>query len=251
MKTAIKTIELTDYDEIKVALEQMRWLDNEFKTQVPTCRIDTPTTNPDSHKHKFWEWARTTHAIREVFGPRIGLRILDIGSAFSLLGPALAYLGHHVIEAEPDGGMVQERGKLQDLIHRVGDGKLQTFQCGYGSLVGQVGVSEQFDVVCSISTIEHVETQAEGPAWAEMVDLVKKNGLLHVTLDCMPEARKGFKNDQVRATNFDMEMVRERVEALKTMGMVPIGPEDYTFHGPFVYDYTFASILMKKGYAGR
>src|SRR5437762_3564573 len=113
MKTGIKSLELDDYNEIKYEVDQLAWFTREFRLIAPTARIDA--TDTIGHTHKTWEWARALKAIRDVFGKKlendpygrwcednIGIEILDVGSAYSLLGPALAYMGYCLTEAEVD-----------------------------------------------------------------------------------------------------------------------------------------------------
>ena len=106
--------------------------------------------------------------------------------------------------------------------------------------------AHQFDAVMSISTIEHVETSLEQGAWKEMVRCLKPGGILIVTMDCFVEAKKGYTYDDVRYTNYDMKVVKERVKELKSLGMETVGKEDWRWHGVHVDDGSFAGIHMVK-----
>lgn len=258
LKTGIKSIQLDDYAEVLTELEQLKWFDTEFKKLCPTARIDTPTTNKDCNENKWWEWSRALHLIK---GEGTGLRILDIGAACSLLGPMLAYLDYEVTEAEIDAAWKTEREKINRLIVK---NPIKWIQSGYGTLEERcripiimkprsLGLSTDgpkfilYDAVLSISTIEHVPPNVERTAWKEMVDLVKPGGLLIITADVMPQAKKGYQNDHVRWTNYSMDIIKQRVDYMKEkLGMSPIGEEDYNYHGSFVYDYSFAMIAMRK-----
>lgn len=249
MKVAVKTIQTEDYAEVTDEFEQLTWLVAEGRYKYPSARIDACDTL--GHRHKMWEWARTMKAINEVFGPgRIvrrssdALRILDIGAAFSPLGPALAYLGDKVTEAEPDASCGGERAKVNQFLYDFNHNPINWIQAGYGTLAERC--PGPWDVVLSISVIEHVDLWLEKTAWKEMADLVRPGGLLVVTMDCMPQARKGYQYDDVRWTNYDMKLVRDRVTELKSYGLKPLGAEDYTYHGNFVNDYSFAFLAMTK-----
>jgi len=252
MKTGIKSIELDDYNEIQDEVGQLEWLMNEFRVQTPNARIDAPDTL--SHRHKMWEWGRALKAIKEIYGDNKNLRILDIGAAYSLLGPALAYLGYPVTEVEPDAGCGKEREKINPFLSKFNGQPIYWKQAGYGTLLencarvpgyGDLNVFE-YDVVMSISTIEHIDLWLEKAAWKEMADLTKPGGLLIVTTDLMPKAKKGYMFDDCRWTNYSMEMIEARVKELRSYGFKPLGKEDYQYHGTFVHDYSFASIHMVK-----
>ncbi len=239
LKVGVKSIQLEDYDEVQSEMEQLKWFDNEFKVQCPTARIDTPTTNKDCNEHKWWEWSRILHLVKQEKG---AIKILDIGAACGLMGPMLAYLGYEVTEAEIDAAWKTEREKINHLLVK---NPIKWVQSGYGTLLQRCNAP--YDVVISVSTVEHVPPNYERTAWKEMVDLTKPGGLLIITTDVMPEAKKGYRNDDVRWTNYSMDMVKERVAYMKeTLGMVPVGEEDYEYHGSFVFDYSFAFMAMRK-----
>ena len=246
MKYAVKSLNpADDYTEIAKPLADLRAFDELRQNRIPQIRIDTPMTNADCNFHKMWEWSRTVLAIEEMKSTKPKLRILDIGAAFSLLGPYLASLGHTVIEADLERryGLVE----IQTMLSKIeGAGSLASFAAGYGGLIGVVGVTEQFDVVLSISTIEHVPPNIEREAWPEMVNLLRPGGLLVVTADVMPEAKKGYRNDAVRWTNYDMAMLKKRVDYLKSLGMRAAGEEDWQYHGDHVFDYSFFFAALRK-----
>jgi len=254
MKTGIKSIELSDFEEIRFEQGQLGFILREFRKFVPEARIDA--TDTIGHPMRTWEWGRVLLNIKEMFGypfsqdPRVS--VLDIGTAVSLIGPALAYLGCNVQENDVDGGWKRERLALNRLLEKVPSaGEFRWTQAGFGTLRERCsnpwGVTTgQYDVVMSISTIEHVETSLELGAWREMFDLLKPGGLMIVTMDCFPEAKKGYIYDAVRYTNYDMKLVKKRVDELKSYGMIPVGEEDYRWHGVHVDDGSFASVHMRK-----
>lgn len=245
MKTGVKSIELSDYDEIKDEVDYLMWLQAELKRYC-SARVDV------GHTHKIWEWGRALFAMVETQDCKkddySGLLTLDIGAAYSLLGPALAYRGAAIVEAEPDGGCYPDRLKVNEFLRSRGKPEIAWVQAGYGSLhrAYTVSASRMFNAVFSISTIEHVEPRLEEMAWDEMTHFTEPEGLIVTTMDLMPRPGKGFVADDVRWTNYVMSDVKARVDKLKECGCVVLGDEDYKYHGSFVNDYSFAGIHVVK-----
>ena len=255
MKTGVKSIELADFDEIKPEVNQLEWICKELRYQIPGVRIDS--TDTIGHPMRMWEWGRILRLFKEHFGYPFNTRgkdidVLDIGTAVSLIGPALSYLGCCVVETDSDPGWRVPRNMIKQFLDNSAPhgGLFDWYNIGFGGLREQVpdqsGYTDGFDVVMTISTIEHVETSLELQAWKEMYDMLKPGGLMIVTMDCFAKAVKGYKYDHVRYTNYDMELVRERVNELKAYGMAPTGDEDYRWHGVHVDDGSFAWISMVK-----
>lgn len=248
MKTGVKSLEILDYNEVYEEIDQLEWLTKEFRTQTPTARIDA--TDTIGHKHRMWEWARVLMLIKTTFGypfdRKDPIEVLDIGTAYSLIGPALAYLGCNVLETDIDANAyLAERMKVKEFLNRFEPGgSFNWTQMGFGRIV-ELG-KDRFDVVMSISTIEHVESSLEVGAWKEMYDALKPGGLLIVTMDCFEVAKKGYIYDDVRWTNYDMALVKTRVDELKGYGMKVIGDEDYKWHGVHVDDGSFAWLSLVK-----
>lgn len=250
MKTGIKSIEISDFDEIREEVEQLQWLTKEFRVQCGDVRIDS--TDTIGHPMRMWEWGRVLKNFKEHFGyPFYGkeINVLDVGTAVSLIGPALSYLGCRVVECDVDASFQPERLKLKKFLDNFPPAiGFEWVQAGFGTLKERCvpRSKEKYDAVMSISTIEHVETSLEKNAWKEMFDLLKPGGLMIVTMDCFPVAKKGYIYDDVRYTNYDMNLVKERVDELKSYGMKTVGGEDYRYHGIFVDDGSFSCIHMVK-----
>lgn len=251
LKTGIKSIQLEDYKEVKEAYDQMMWFNHEFRHQVPNARIDSyGYPGALGHPHKMWEWSRALHLIKQMY-PNAkrpdgwAPRVVSIGSAFCPLEPALCYLGYSVVDGDVDASCGTEREKINSFLEKFNGNPLKWVQTGFGTLHERVGLN--WDVVMCISTIEHVDIPLEKAAWKEMADMLKPGGLLIVTMDGMPESRKGFKYDDVRWTNYGPDLIKARVEELHYYGMKPVGEVDYTYHGNHVNDYSFWFIAMTKG----
>lgn len=246
MKTGIKSIELSDFAEIHGEVTQLNWITAELRHQCPGVRIDS--TDTIGHPMRMWEWGRNLLNVKEVFGYPFALHkisVLDVGTAVSLIGPALAYLGCDVQEVDVDISFQPERLKIKKFFDASDfPGSFDWKQMGFGRLHE---LDKKYDVVMSISTIEHVETSLEKKAWKEMYDRLKPGGLMLVTMDLFEEAGKPQIYDWVRYTNYSMDTVHDRVEELKSYGMKTIGEEDWAWHGVHVDDGSFAYIAMRKG----
>lgn len=244
LKYGVKSLHLDDYHEILEEVDQLQWLTKEFRIKCPTARIDACDTI--GHKHRMWEWARILHLFKKRLGYpfRRDIHVLDVGTAVSLIGPVLSYLGLNVQETDVDLAWQVERFKLKSWLNeQFFAGAFDWVQMGFGRLPE---LDKQYDVVMSISTIEHVETSLEKQAWKEMYDRMKPGGIIIVTMDCFAEAKKGYTYDAVRYTNYSMDTVKDRVDELKSYGLKVIGEEDYTWYGIHVDDGSFAWLSMEK-----
>ncbi len=242
IKTGVKSIEPSDFAEVQEEVEQLNWVTRELRSRVPSARMDACDTI--GHPMKMWEWARALHIIKQL-SVKDELDILSIGAAYDLLSPALCYINdlYDVTECEPDFDCKIERGKLNSFLAPFNLNPIEWLPNGYGTLHE---LKRKFDVVLSISVIEHVHPDLEKTAWKEMCDLLTPAGVLIVTTDCMPKAQKGYVADDARWTNYSMGTIEDRVNEMKSYGMRPIGSEDYTWHGAHVNDYSFAFIAMEK-----
>lgn len=271
MKVGVKSLQESDYAEITEEVAQLEWLTKEFRIQCPTARIDACDTL--GHKHRMWEWGRVLKEFKNHFGYPFNtdrrISVLDIGTAYSLIGPALSYLNCNVLECDVDADAYKaERVKVKtflDAFHNPEKKPLLPFVpfdwilSGFGTvhdratdwairrgLTGEACALYKFDVVMSISTIEHVETSLEKAAWKEMADLLKPGGLFIMTMDLFEDSTTPRTYDWVRYTNYSMETIRARVDEMKSYGLQVIGEEDYKWHGVHVDDGSFAWISMVK-----
>lgn len=250
MKTGVKSLQVSDYNEFREEFDQLNWILGNFRGNTNGARIDACDTL--GHQHRMWEWCRVLMLLKQEFGypfpTEERVQVLDVGTAYSLIGPALSYLGCRVLETDVDANAyMAERFKVKEFLDKHAatshGAEFDWIQMGFGRLHE---LDHQFDVVMSISTIEHVETSLELKAWKEMYDRLKPGGIMIVTMDCFVEAKKGYIYDDVRYTNYDMALVKTRVDELKSYGMQVIGDEDYTWYGNHVDDGSFSWISMRK-----
>jgi ubiquinone/menaquinone biosynthesis C-methylase UbiE len=102
-----------------------------------------------------------------------GLKILDVGSGGSLMPDYLASLGASVTSLDLNQPM-EKRYKV----------KAKNVRFVTGDMTKMVFKNESFDVVISISAIEHLESwPGTVKAISEMKRVLKRNGLIFITTD--------------------------------------------------------------------
>ena len=100
-------------------------------------------------------------------------------------------------------------------------------------------IDEQFDAVVCTSVIEHVEEHER--FFQKLLSFVKPNGILVLTTDFYPTSKR-FSPDHLRTySEDDLMAYAKSADGFTLFG----GKADYTYWGNFVYDYTFASLVLK------
>ena len=179
------------------------------------------------HEHRKWEYGLALKAVLDS-GART---VLDVGGAGSVLSPLLAYYGLDVTQLDPGAGKesVDSQNKSLGINIEFIDGRFSTVDIG------------MFDAVVSISTIEHVEDDIT--FFHELLN--HANLMVFMTMDFYP-TRKVFSKDHERTYNKE-DLYRFCDIAEKSNFIVEYSP--YIYRGSFVYDYTFASLLVRKKYS--
>lgn len=239
MTSLVKCVENADYADIREGVAAVsRTVEYLHGAGV---RIDI------GHRHRFWEYGSAVQALLSVYNDTVPkLHVLDVGSGCGAIGPTLSYaFNTEVTECEPDPGLAQHRIGCNEALRKSGHPELHVHLCGFGGLPPY-----QYDAVFSISVIEHLPKDLEKICWKELVDHLKPNGLLFVTVDCVEYSNKPYVFDNLRAQNFTTDMIAQRVKELESYGMVPMGKPDYQYKGPHVHDYTFFRIGMIKNASG-
>lgn len=234
MTTMTKTIQASDYADINGLKEPLQQMAHTLT--VNGWRVDV------GHHHRMWEYGRALLALTSQFGEQTGeCRVLDVGAGWSVLGPTLAhYYGCSVTECEPDEKAFQDREPMIPLLNK--RGRFKHLNVGVEQLP-----QEQYEAVFCISVLEHVRPEAEAVAWQELARRVKPNGVLFITVDCVPRLGRAYVGDPSRFTNYTTDMLQERMQRLVAEGMTPMGEPDWRFHGVEVNDYTFCSLGCLKG----
>ncbi len=175
------------------------------------------------HVQRRWEYALALVALQtwaEWFNPVHPMRIADVGGAGS---PFHRMTGYETKILDPKTSVAVEDAVLMP----------------------------PFDAVISISTFEHTTTPL---AFLDACHrILKPGGLLFLTFDYtseqpaerQPEDRYHFRWMRERIMNFHRLYTVRQV--LKTFhGYIGLGAEDLADHGSHVYDYTFASLCLRK-----
>lgn len=205
-----KTLDPRDFDQLTA---ELTLVDRFFRADAP------------QHPLRRWEYAMALHACW-AWQPR-GRRTytLDIGGAGSPFwrmlkdDPATGVL---TIDPALAGGMTFERYRAQ--------------------------APEPVDAIFALSVLEHADDLLG--LLAALTTGVKRGGLVFLTMDyCDSEAVPPVDRYHfawMRKRIFNRAAVEHLLELLALGGLEPTGPTDYTWHGPHVYDYTFASLALVK-----
>lgn len=201
------------------------------------CRIEIP------HPHRLWEYGSAVQLAlmyEKDFKSKGKIKVLNVGSGWDALGPALALKGMQVLECEPDAGCRKDREQVNATLIKQKYYPIELSDAGVHNLPDKL-----FDLVYCISVIEHCPDEQNG--WRRLAERVKYKGILFITTDVMPRPGKGFTFDHLRVTNYTIDMLRERVEMLeKDYGMQVIGEIDYQYNGSHVFDYSFFRVGLRK-----
>jgi SAM-dependent methyltransferase len=230
------TIHPDDYIDIQAGVQAVRGAVEFLWSRG--VRIDIP------HPHRFWEYGTAMQMVMDQHQERLpDIEVLDVGSGWGAIGPALNLLFNtSVTECEP--GLIErsDRVKCDEVLRSQGKKGIQTLGNNSDNLPPRL-----YDAVFCISVIEHMPPAQEARAWRNLIDRVKPGGLFFADVDCVPVAGKQYTFDNLRAQNFTIDMMKERVQWLRSYGMVPLGEPDFTYHGDQVHDFTFFRVGMMKG----
>lgn len=221
----VGTLQLSDYESIKDSVALAKKAAEFFVSEG--CRIEI------GHEHRWWEYGTAI----ELFQDFPVEEVLCVGSGADVLGPALALnFPVHVTECEPDKEFRDARARLNTLLVEAGCQPITVLDNNIHQLPEQ-----EYDSVYCVSVIEHVLYERQ--AWEMLAKRVKVGGLLYVTTDCVPELGRQYHFDNLRTTNYTIDMLKERVQSLK--GFSPLEePPDWNWYGAHVFDYTFFRVVM-------
>ena len=176
------------------------------------------------HEHRRWEYALALHAIwrwlnaRDRRSPR---GVYDVGGAGSNLGHMLSdWTGQAVCIIDPAN-------------HGLPLDEYLTFE------------PQLADVVTCVSVIEHIEDLDR--FLYHLSCLVAPGGLLFLTFDywnrCGPDTAE---NRDLRKRLFCPKSYAQLRNQLTPLHLTTFGGVDPTWHGPQVFDYSFASLVLEK-----
>jgi ADP-heptose:LPS heptosyltransferase/SAM-dependent methyltransferase len=151
---------------------------------LPSVPITRHAIEPDSgiymHASKQWEYPWVLGQIASLGETRGPLTTADIGGGRGALAPYLAKLGHRVEVFDRDylwdhGGDTGVEARYRLLA------AAQGYTARFGSLYNLPAEDAAYDVVVSVSVVEHVQHKHQ--AMSELLRLVKPGGLLILTFD--------------------------------------------------------------------
>lgn len=181
------------------------------------------------HHHRNWEYGL---ALKLLLNSDVKT-VLEVGGGGSLLAPLLAINDFDVTVVDPDPwcgeAIKNQRNIINKSIKFIGKSFLD------------YDVEKTFDAVLCISVIEHVILEEEVKLfWNKLLE--SSDDLVFITTD--------FRSDGVRGANqfhmFTKEKLQDLLEIAKKHGFFSLGEPDWEYKGNFVYDYTFASMGLKR-----
>jgi SAM-dependent methyltransferase len=188
------------------------------------------------HPHRMWEYSIALAAL----GTRanlVGKRILEVGCGSSLLAAILAWGGAKVTTSDISDhrGVQEEMGRraLADVGATLG-GNLWFLQANFS----EQAIGGDYDAVLAISVIEHVEHHRR--FFAALLSAVAIGGVVVLTTDFSPD---GGKKCEGHLRTYSPAMLEEMATY---PGFVSEGGTDYSNPGNFVYDYNFASLVLRR-----
>jgi SAM-dependent methyltransferase len=214
-RTLVNALHPDDYSEI---VEGVQAVQNAVQfLHHRGVRIEIP------HTHRWWEYGTAVQLLLTHYKEDLPqIEVLDVGAGWGAVGPTLSlFYGTKVTECEPDLQCRQSRTRCNDILREQGKPEIDVTSRDILCLP-----DHKYDAVFCISVIEHLAPATEAACWRELVSRLKPNGLLFITMDCVPDPRKQYAFDNLRCQNF-------------TMGMIPMGKPDYAYKGSFVFDYSF------------
>lgn len=234
MRPLINTLHPDDYKDFEPQTAELRSITDLFHSKDVNVCI--------AHEHRFWEYS-TVLMLWDMYCnncSKPNANYMDVGSGHGLMGPAMSYLRNvDVTECEPSD--YEHRNYTNAILQTFGKKQLRIIPCSTDNLP-----DEQFDMVSCISVIEHMPAEVEQRCWKQLVDRIKPNGVFFADVDCVPDPNKAYVYDNLRAHNFTVPELKDRVDHLLTLGMKLINEPDYTWNGSLVHDFTFFRICMVK-----
>lgn len=180
------------------------------------------------HDHRRWEYGLAIQALINSESKTV----LEVGGGGSLLVP-LAYLsGMTVTEVDP----WDCKSMLLKQAVRLGlDDHVRFFHKDFLDF----DIDEQFDAVVCTSVIEHVPEHEK--FFQRLLTYVKPDGILVLTTDFYPTGESFSQNHLRTYSEEDLLAYAESAKGFSFFGNC----YNYTYWGSFVYQYTFASLVLK------
>lgn len=221
MKQYSKTLDENDYNNF----EKMYFVEN--------MKDGLRNTFYECHHHRNWEYGLCLDALQE----NQAKNILEIGGTGSLFAATAAWIGMEVTVVDPSGAGTSLFA-MQNLIMQLGHAPITFEQVDFLQYQNR----KKFDAVVCISTLEHVEE--DEVFFKKMLNLVKEGGICFITMDFHPSGQK-IVNEHLRTYN--QESLATFIAIAQKHGFEVFGDApDYSWRGESVFNYTFASLALKR-----
>ena len=191
-------------------------------------------THRFEHPLREWEYSQAVFALRT----KDVRTVLDVGGGGSAFAPAMVWLHADLTQIDPGDckGWSDAQAATIGAAERMR--YIQEFFPG-GDLSE---LAEGYDAVTCLSVIEHVPEHEE--FFDKLLDYVNPGGLLVLTTDFHPDA-----SIQVggHLRTYNAEGMQRYIDQADAKGFRLYGGEtDYTWNGPNVNSYTFASLVLER-----
>lgn len=180
------------------------------------------------HEHRKWEYGIALAFLKDIKAKTV----LDVGGGGSIFAPFLAKNGLQVTELDLSNQFeaVRNQNKALNLDMKVIHADWLTY-----------AGTEHYDAIACISTIEHIKE------WDDVLKFYDKlldyGDAVFLTTDFFP-TRERFSGNHWRT--FNQEDMLNFVALAKDKGFEVVGETDWEYKGNFVYQYTFASLGLKR-----
>lgn len=181
------------------------------------------------HEHRKWEYGLALDFTKSL-GKDIQT-VADVGGGGSIMSPLLAYNKYSVTQIDAGFGE-NETAKQNAVLGTDMKFILSDFSKKQEDL-------EMFDVVISVSTIEHVPDHIA--FFKNLLKHAKK--AVFLTTD-FSEKAEVFSPAHLRTYNG--ETLKEYIEIAKEYGFSPPEEPEHVYRGNYVYSYTFGSLCFLK-----
>lgn len=238
--TFVNTLHDRDYEDIERGIEIAKSA-IELTLLVHHCKIVIACDQ------RWWEYGSAIQMIVNRWPDKdlSTLDVLDVGSGWSGLGPAINLAWNsNVTEYEPVAEYRNDRARTNELLRSLG---IKGTRCINADLVNMP--EDKFDAVFCISVLEHVPKDVEMQCWWNLADRVRPGGILFITTDVVDDPNKSHIYDSMRVMpNYTSNDMKERVEKLQDYcNMYSYGIPDYNYNGNKVHDFTFFRAGFIKG----